>query len=355
MTRLPRREALAVLWYVEFIMRLGLRAALALAISAAATACAAVLGIEDGLPQTDGGGAAPDTSTPIDAKAPDVGVDAADAAAKTSCDPFAPFGVQAGLVTLNTPTAPDVHPRLTPDELTIVFASDRLGTFGGLDLYTATRASSQVPFNGPANLGFNVNSKVADSDPTLSPDGKTLYFASQRGLMLQWDLWASVRPTPKSAFGVASTVVALDTPSLEWSPFVTSTGAQLLFASNRGSANTLIYASDLTDGGFSAPAPLSGMTDAGPGHDDRSGALSLSGLVLYFSSNRAGSSGFDIWVTTRTSTSTPFGAPKQVSELNTPGDDYVGWISNDLCRIYLSTNKSPNNTDFDMFVAERPL
>lgn len=328
-------------------MRLGLRAVLAFGIAAATTACAAVLGIEDGVPRTDG---APDTSPP-DAKTSDSSM--GDSAPRTTCDPFAPFGKPIAQVTLNTPSAQDLHARLTPDELTIVFASDRLGTAGSLDLYTSTRGSIQVPFNGPSSLGPSVNTKFDDSDPALSADGKTLYFASTRGIIPQWDLWTSVRTTPQTAFGLPTNVMALNSPNTEWSPFVTSTGDSLLFASNRN-GGMLIYSSDLKNG-FGAPVPLAGMTDAGPGHDDRSGALSQDGLVLYFSSNRPGSANFDIWVTTRAAIVNPFGAPKLVTELSTPGEDYVSWISNDLCRVYFSTNKNNSSTDFDLFYAERPL
>jgi Tol biopolymer transport system component len=339
---------------IGMFMRLGLRITLLSLPLTGVAACAAVLGIDDGMPLTDAG-ASPDTAT-VDAGL-DAKPDTADAAPRTSCDPAAPFGVATALVTLNTPSAQDIHPRLTPDELTIVFASDRLGTAGGLDLYTSTRASLQAQFNNPASLGPTVNTKYHESDPTLTPDGRTLYFSSARLPIMgpQWDIWTSTRLTPLDAFPLPTNVNALNTFAIEWSPFVSSSGSPLLFASNRGSATTLIYSSDLVDGGYGAPATLSGMNDAGVGHSDRSGTLSKDGLVLYFTSDRAGSAGQDIWVTTRASVGSPFAAPKQVAELNTPGDDYIGWISNDLCRIYFSTNKVAATTDYDLYVASRPL
>lgn len=321
-----------------------------IALCTGATACAAILGVDDGEPRTDGG--APDTSVADSARA-DAGADAADAAPKSVCSTATAFGASTAFASLNTVGTSDSYPRLTPDELTIVFASDRAGSLG-LDLYGATRPTRQSPFNSPATLGASVNTKFAESEPALSPDGLTLYFASARGLAPQWDIWASSRATAQDVFGAPINLAALNTPATDWSPYFTSAGSVLLFASTRNSSTSLLYASSFVDGGYGAPATLSGMTDAGVGHNDRDGALSKDGLVLYFASDRAGGQGgMDIWLATRADKNSPFGAPKPVTELNTPGDEYPGWISDDLCRVYFSTNKTPNNGDFDLFVSER--
>jgi Tol biopolymer transport system component len=80
---------------------------------------------------------------------------------------------------LNT-VVQEQFPALTRDGLEIVFASDRPGTLGGLDLWHATRASTTAPWGTPVNLGPLVNSPAAEGRSSISWDGTTLIFHSNR-------------------------------------------------------------------------------------------------------------------------------------------------------------------------------
>lgn len=62
----------------------------------------------------------------------------------------------------------------------IIFASQRRGGSGDFDLYVSHHdGGSWLPAQ---NLGPGVNTGLADFSPLLSPDGKTLFFTSYRGL-----------------------------------------------------------------------------------------------------------------------------------------------------------------------------
>lgn len=78
----------------------------------------------------------------------------------------------------------DGQPNLRRDGLELFFYSNRPdpGAQGGNDLYVATRASITDPWSPPANLGPSVNSASAETRPSLSWDGTTLYFGSPRPL-----------------------------------------------------------------------------------------------------------------------------------------------------------------------------
>jgi len=54
------------------------------------------------------------------------------------------------------------------------------GGYGGPDLWAARRASVSDPWGTPVNLGPMVNSSSLDCAATVSPDGQTLYFTSER-------------------------------------------------------------------------------------------------------------------------------------------------------------------------------
>jgi hypothetical protein len=74
----------------------------------------------------------------------------------------------------------DGQPNVRRDALEIFFFSTRPGTLGAADIYSATRSKTSDVWSTPVNLGPNVNSAAAETRPSLSWDGTTLYFGSTR-------------------------------------------------------------------------------------------------------------------------------------------------------------------------------
>jgi Tol biopolymer transport system component len=100
-------------------------------------------------------------------------------------------GLAAGLNTAQD----DFRPNVRRDGLEIFFDSNRPGGIGGIDLWTATRASTSDPWSAPSNLGSDVNSSANDLRASLSWDGTTLYFGSTRaGGEGSQDLYVTTRP-----------------------------------------------------------------------------------------------------------------------------------------------------------------
>jgi WD40-like Beta Propeller Repeat len=81
---------------------------------------------------------------------------------------------------VNTP-ALDGCPIQSPDGLSLYIASNRPGGKGGLDVWMASRTSTSAPWGAPVNLGEPVNSAADDFCPT--PVGKNgLFFVSREAL-----------------------------------------------------------------------------------------------------------------------------------------------------------------------------
>ncbi len=80
--------------------------------------------------------------------------------------------------TLNT-AANDQRPNIRHDGLEIFFDSNRPGSAGS-DLWSATRASAYAAWTTPTNLGLVINSASTEGRPSISFDGSTLYFMSDR-------------------------------------------------------------------------------------------------------------------------------------------------------------------------------
>jgi len=76
--------------------------------------------------------------------------------------------------------ADERRPSIRFDGLEIFLHSSRQGGQDLADLWTATRSSNGVAWSNPVNMGPGINSGSMDVTPSLSHDGTTLVFASNR-------------------------------------------------------------------------------------------------------------------------------------------------------------------------------
>ncbi len=72
----------------------------------------------------------------------------------------------------------DDLPYIAPDESYLIFASNRPGGFGSRDLYISFQIDGA--WTEPKNLGSSINSEYWDIYPSVSPDGKYLFFARRK-------------------------------------------------------------------------------------------------------------------------------------------------------------------------------
>jgi outer membrane protein OmpA-like peptidoglycan-associated protein/tetratricopeptide (TPR) repeat protein len=70
------------------------------------------------------------------------------------------------------------HASLAPDGKTLYFTSNRTGGIGGMDIYTSKQAETGE-WSTPVNLGSSINTALNEESPFICNDGKTLYFCSQ--------------------------------------------------------------------------------------------------------------------------------------------------------------------------------
>lgn len=71
----------------------------------------------------------------------------------------------------------DSQPSLSPDKRELYFASRRSGGFGGSDIYVS-RMQANGKWGEPENLGEGINTAGDDQCPFLHADNQTLYFVS---------------------------------------------------------------------------------------------------------------------------------------------------------------------------------
>ena len=74
----------------------------------------------------------------------------------------------------------DKMPSISPDGKTIIFSSNRPGGYGGFDLWVSNRDKRQNKWSTPVNMGGAVNSSGNEIMPSYHFDGTSLFFSSDR-------------------------------------------------------------------------------------------------------------------------------------------------------------------------------
>ncbi len=144
---------------------------------------------------------------------------------------------------------------ISADGRVLVFTacSGRKG-YGSCDLYISERVGND--WSEPKNLGANINSLSWESQPSLSADGKMLYFVSER--KKGNDIYVS-RLDDEGNWSVAENLgTTINTTGSEMSPFIHVNGRTLYFASNGrvGYGDYDLYYSNYENGTWSEPQNL---------------------------------------------------------------------------------------------------
>lgn len=131
---------------------------------------------------------------------------------------------------LNTPYN-EGAPSISADGQTFVFtACNRRDGYGKCDIYISKFSDGH--WTVPKNIGEPINSEYLERQPSISADGTTLYFASDRpGTDGLEDIWVSHLENDKWSKPV-NLGDSINTNGIEWSPFIHPDGRTLYFVSN---------------------------------------------------------------------------------------------------------------------------
>ena len=123
-------------------------------------------------------------------------------------------------------------PSLSVDGSTLYFASNRSGGYGGTDIWCCTLEEGR--WSEPRNLGPEVNTPGNETSPYIHFDDRTLYFASDghRG-MGGTDLFVAKRQADGSWGKPRNLGYPINTPADESSLIVAPDGRTAIFASDR--------------------------------------------------------------------------------------------------------------------------
>ena len=227
------------------------------------------------------------------------------------------------------------------------------------------RANADFTFGTPTYLGPSVNSSSYDDGLTISTDSLTLFFASDRhaGRVGSWDIWQCTRETTEDEWGPAENLGStVNSPQGEGYPSISADGLELYFCSlywvsqrpgGSGGADLWVTRRASVSDDWNTPENLGALVNSASHESEPS--ISADGRTLYFTSNRGGGSGgYDLWVTTRPTTSDPWGAPVSLGTVvNSTGNDMGPCIfANDLA-LFFRSNRPGGYGRADMYITTR--
>lgn len=191
---------------------------------------------------------------------------------------------------------------LRNDRITYYAAMHENVTHGDYDIYSGhlKRIGDSIAITSIAPLSDAVNKEFSwDAQPAVSPDGKTLYFASNRpGGKGGTDIWCSKKQSDGKwgeAFDLDSTV---NTECDELTPFVTQDGEMLYFSSS-GHATVGgydIFKSHIGTNGYSEAENIGEPVNTPADELFPSTYADADSLLYYASDQPGGIGGFDMYL-----------------------------------------------------------
>lgn len=172
---------------------------------------------------------------------------------------------------------------------------------GSCDLYKSTIEGDK--WGRPVNMGKNVNSENWDSQPSISPDQKRIYFVSTREgpnsngkpIKENMDIWYADWDEDAEDWKPAVNLEFLNTDGCEYTPFIAADNSTLFFASdshkpNEGGLDFYVSRYDGSSNNWSKPENLGKPINTD--EDEAFITLPASGDIIYFSSRRKDLAGY---------------------------------------------------------------
>lgn len=194
---------------------------------------------------------------------------------------------------LNTELNEAAHCFSQDGKILIFTACERESRQNGCDLYISFWKDNM--WSNPVNMGPTINSRYWESQPSLSADNKTLYFASTRkGGFGKIDIW-KVELIDGRWSEPKNLGPEINTKEDEESPFIHADGQTLYFRSNGhiGMGGHDLFMSKYDNNAWAKPLnlgyPINTKMDEGTLFVD------IKGQTAYFSSDKTSDNNYDIY------------------------------------------------------------
>ncbi|MEI7422155.1 MAG: OmpA family protein [Prolixibacteraceae bacterium] len=188
---------------------------------------------------------------------------------------------------------------LSADGRVLIFTGcGRTDGLGSCDLYISVQLNGSWTI--PVNMGEPVNSGAWESQPSLSADGRILYFVSNRkGGKGKMDIWRAVKtsisPEGVPLYGNVTNMTEINTSGNDHSPFIHPDGKTLYFATDDrpGLGSSDIFVTRLKEDRWSEPENLGYPINTN--RNEEGLVVEISGEKAWYSTDRNTGNGRDIF------------------------------------------------------------
>ena len=261
------------------------------------------------------------------------------------------FGTPTNLGPAVNSSAWDGGPSITADGRELFFDSFRPGGAGGQDLWVMRRETADDKWAEPVNLGTTINSSAHEWAPSISADGLSLYFG------VGWHLWVTTRETRDDAWGMPVNLGSrINSSWWELAPNISADGLSLYLVSTRpgGSGGADIWVSTRVTINDIWQESMNLGPIVNSSADDDAPSVSADGRMLFFidypNPRLGGCGGPDVWMTMRASKNDPWGTPMNLGPtVNSPYRDDAPEISPDGRTLYFPSNRPGGSGDMDLW------
>jgi hypothetical protein len=275
---------------------------------------------------------------------------------------FSTWGAPQNLGCVVNSAADEVGPAISKDGLSLYFGSPGTLGFGAADIWVSQRASEDDPWGPPINIGAQVNTAGIENIPALSRDGHWLFFNVVRAG--NNDIWVSYREYVHDNFAWQTpfSLAGVNTAEFEGGPgyYENDEGdAPLLFFGRGLITNADIYVSELyRDDSSGEPRLIAGpatpVSELNSAANDQRASVRFDGHELFLYSNRAGSLGNDLWVSTRNNVFGPWETPTNLgTTVNSAATEQHPSISADRLTLFFTSNRSGGCGASDLYMTTR--
>ena len=251
---------------------------------------------------------------------------------------------------VNTADEDESAAHLTSDGLTLLLRFNRPRP----TVRWASRTSTSAEFGAPVPIPGLSAQQFQQAGPTLSADKLEFALCMYRGPVGLWDVATATRTSVDASFGPARFLdTRVNTPGRDVNPFLSRDGLTLYYASEAqsGNPNSMrgMFTRRLTrKSPWNAATPMKLRM---PDSELRGMTVTSDELTVLLSSNiPGGHGGFDIYMATRASRESPWGAVVNLgSRVNSASDEQAPYVCDEDGRLYFSSNRGGT---LDVFVID---